>query len=151
MGIMCFRYWAGLVLGLFLMASACTQSGQQGGVSDSEGPRLEIDKPDVFWADPKVVQSCDDDLGQTTLHWKVEGISTIEVHVSKPDGPLFALSGPVGSADTGLWVRDDMIFYLVDPGTGEVLASCTVRVTSAGCPEVEPVERPAESSRPPKN
>ncbi len=146
-----FKFWGGLAVGLILAASACSQSGTQTSSTGSEKPRLEIDKPDVFWADPKVVQSCDDDLGQTTLHWKVEGISTVEVHVSEPDGPLFALSGPVGSADTGLWVRDDMIFYLVDPGTGEVLASCTVRVTSAGCPQVEPVEPPAGSPVPPKN
>jgi hypothetical protein len=145
---MSLRYWAALALGLVLTASACTQSGQQEGSSDSGGPRLEINKPDVFWADPKVVQSCDDDLGQTTLHWKVEGATSVQVHVGRPDGPLFAQSGPIGSAKTGNWVRDDMIFYLVDPNTDNVLASCTVRVTNAGCPQVEPAE-PAPTSEAP--
>lgn len=143
---MSIRRWVGFSLGLWLAAAAaCTQSGQPGSESGSGTTRLEIEKPDIFWADPKVIQSCDDDLGQTTLHWNVTGISTVEVHVGTPDGPLFAMSGPVGSADTGRWVRDDMIFYLVDPATGDVLASCTVRVTSAGCPQVEP----APSAEPP--
>ncbi len=145
---MSFKYRVGLALGLILTAAGCMQSGRQAGSSESESPRLEINKPDVFWADPKVIQSCDDDLGQTTLHWKVEGVSKVQVHVSKPDGPLFAQSGPTGSAETGNWVRDDMIFYLVDPNTGEVLASCTVRVTDAGCPQVEPVE-PSPASKVP--
>jgi hypothetical protein len=140
------RLWGVLFFGV-MFAAACTQSGQPASSSDSEQPRLEINKPDVFWADPNVVQSCDDDLGQTTLHWKVEGVSTVQVHVGTPEGALFAQSGPVGSAETGNWVRDDMIFYLVNPSNGDVLASCTVRVTDAGCPQVEPVE-PATGSQP---
>ncbi|MFZ0429981.1 MAG: hypothetical protein WAO20_17830 [Acidobacteriota bacterium] len=135
---MSLRVWGGLALGLMMLAAAsCWQSGEPA-ASETEAPRLEIDRPDTFWADPKVIQSCDDLLGQTTLHWKADGVSTVEVRVDRPDGPLFAMAGPVGSADTGHWVRDNMIFYLLNPNTGEVLASCTVRVTSAGCPEGEP-------------
>lgn len=136
------REWGGFAVGLMLVVSACTPSDREPTSTEADVPRLEINKPDVFWADPKVVQSCDDALGQTTLHWKVDQVRKVAVHVSKPDGALFAMSGPTGSADTGHWVRDNMIFYLVNPDTDEVLASCTVRVTSAGCPE-DDTESPA--------
>ena len=96
---------------------------------------LDLEKPEIFWADPKVIQSCDDDLGQTTLNWKVPGVSRVEVRVDGPEGPLFALSGAEESKETGNWVRDGMIFCLVDPDSGKLLATCRARVTRAGCPE----------------
>jgi hypothetical protein len=56
--------------------------------------------------------------GQTTLYIRAPGASVAEIHVNSPDGPLFARTGPSGSATTGLWVTDGMTFYLQDASQG---------------------------------
>ena len=53
-------------------------------------------------------------LGMTTLTWMAPGVQAVEIHIGSPDGILFAGGGSRGSADTGLWVRDGMTFYLQD-------------------------------------
>ncbi|HRR26493.1 MAG TPA: hypothetical protein P5568_10710 [Acidobacteriota bacterium] len=113
----------------FLM-TGCAPPAEQGGASWEE-----LVDPDIFWADPKVIQVCEGDLGETTLHWDVVGRTTVEVHVDGPEGPLFTRGSSQGSERTGAWVRDGMWFFLTDPATGEVIATCRVRLTRAGCPE----------------
>ncbi len=75
-------------------------------------------------------------MGVTTLSWSSEGTDAVEVRVGAPDGPLLSRTAGSGSATTGKWVHDGMVFYLQDvsddaPLTSEhVLATVTVRVDS---------------------
>jgi hypothetical protein len=120
---------------LLLLPSGC--GGYEGpvpGEVPADANLGELDLPEVFWADPSVIQSCDDDLGITTLHWKTDRASRVEIRVGMPEGELFALANPEGSKQTGNWVKDGMVFYLVDADTRAPLAACRVRVTRAGCP-----------------
>ncbi|HWF46699.1 MAG TPA: hypothetical protein VG168_06820 [Bryobacteraceae bacterium] len=52
-------------------------------------------------------------LGVTTLSWHAP-VAKVEIHVSSPDGPLFAAGGSDGHAETGRWVTNNMTFYLQD-------------------------------------
>lgn len=57
-------------------------------------------------------------LGRATVAWRVMGASVVEVHVSAPDGPLFARAGESGSQDTGEWVTRGTTFYLQNAAGG---------------------------------
>jgi hypothetical protein len=61
------------------------------------------------------------DVGMTTISWMAPGSDVVEVRVNSPDGPLLASGGARGSAQTGLWVRDGMTFYLQDVSAGKPL------------------------------
>lgn len=135
-----------LLLALLAGAGWWFQACRQEGETQPEVDWEQWIDPAIFWADPKVIQVCDGELGETTLHWKVMARTTVEVHVEQPDGPLFAQGGAEGSARTGRWVRDGMWFFLTDPERDEVIAACRVRVTNAGCPEEGSAETPEEGS-----
>jgi hypothetical protein len=68
------------------------------------------------------------------------GATDVEVRVSKPDGDLFAKTGPKGSWTTAKWVGNGMKFYLQDVSGGKPLTqentitTLTVTVTKEGCP-----------------
>lgn len=62
-------------------------------------------------------------LGMTTLTWMAPGVQAVEVHIGSPDGVLFADGYSRGSAQTGLWVRDGMTFYLQDISGGKPLTA----------------------------
>ena len=53
-----------------------------------------------------------------TLSWNAPGASVVEIHVGSATGPLFMVSGPTGSAQTGAWVTDGLEFFLVDVSNG---------------------------------
>ncbi|MGA7413232.1 MAG: Ig-like domain repeat protein, partial [Bryobacteraceae bacterium] len=53
-------------------------------------------------------------VGTATLQWSAPAATTVELHVTSPDGPLLAGGGSSGSASTGTWVSDGMLFYLQD-------------------------------------
>jgi hypothetical protein len=73
-------------------------------------------------------------VGITTISWMAPGAEAVEVRIGSPNGALFAGGGSRGSAQTGLWVRDGMTFYLQDisgdkPLTAEsTLATVVVRL-----------------------
>jgi hypothetical protein len=70
----------------------------------------------------------------TELVWTINPPRMCEVHVSAPDGKLFATASTSGSSKTEKWVRDGMTFFLQDvsggkPLTGEnTVAQVTVQV-----------------------
>ena len=68
--------------------------------------------------------------GVTTLAWNAPGVAVTEIHVGGSTGPLFTQGGSAGSAATGDWVSDGMIFVLLNSYTGQLLASTTVHVTN---------------------
>src|SRR5439155_15437669 len=67
--------------------------------------------------------------GTTTLSWNAPGYSALQIRVS---GVLFAAGLPTsGSIDTGNWVSDGLPFSLVDPASGQTIATLTMRITSS--------------------
>ncbi len=103
---------------------------------------LQTQAPDVeFVAAPNPVQVCDGSgQGVVTLSWQARGRTSLEVHVGSPSGPLFTRQGSEGSERTDKWVTDGLVFYLQDTSSGKpleadhTLATLTVKVTDAGCP-----------------
>jgi hypothetical protein len=73
-------------------------------------------------------------LGITILSWSAppETCSSrhcVDLHVGSPTGPLFTSGGYTGSAVTGKWVTNRMVFYLVDTNTSRTLQEVTVQVS----------------------
>ena len=84
---------------------------------------------------PNPIQECDGGSGQTTISWGVTGIAEeVEIRVGAVDGTLFAAGEATGSAETGEWVTEGMVFYLLDRATGDVLDLVTVHLTELSCP-----------------
>lgn len=131
-----------IALSTLVLVSCGGEVGQTTQVQTSEGvvasePAFPVSDTGTerFWADPAVLTDCDDGLGVTTIHWKVEGVKRIEIRVTSPDGKLFVIEGPQGQTDTGNWVKDNMLFYLLNNETREVIEGIRVRVTNEGCAE----------------
>ncbi|MGA7412666.1 MAG: Ig-like domain-containing protein [Bryobacteraceae bacterium] len=68
-------------------------------------------------------------LGETTIQWDVPTVTNVEVHVLAPDGPLLVAGGPSGSAVTGLWVTNGMLFFLQDASSGNQLSPAATLAT----------------------
>jgi hypothetical protein len=62
-------------------------------------------------------------VATVTVTWKAPNAQLIEIHVGSPSGPLFTQNGSHGSATTGPWVTDGMIFYLQDVTGGKPLTA----------------------------
>lgn len=76
---------------------------------------------------PAVISSCFEGLGAATLTWS--GASgQVQIRVGQPNGiAMTGILGASGSAATGVWVTDGLMFYLVDQ-VGNVEASATAVV-----------------------
>jgi hypothetical protein len=49
----------------------------------------------------------------TTISWSAPaGVTSVQVTIGSPTGPLFASGGPTGSLATGPWVTNGLTFYL---------------------------------------
>ena len=89
-------------------------------------------------ATPDVVRTCDVNKGlTTTLRWDVSdsGAERVVLYALSPKQEkekAFGRGGPVGSKQTGPWVRPGMIFRLRDLATGAELASVTIEGTTCG-------------------
>ncbi|MEK6282048.1 MAG: hypothetical protein AABN95_16965 [Acidobacteriota bacterium] len=108
-------------------------TGAQALPKDGKGPTIA--------ADPNPIRVCDGSgLGVTTISYTFSEQDLIEVHVDSPDGPLFARQNSSGTAATGKWVTDGMVFYLQDISAGKslkaenTLAAVKVGLTTAECP-----------------
>jgi hypothetical protein len=86
-------------------------------------------------ANPAAALVCDySGKGETTLNWKYTGDVEIKVRsASNPEGKLFARGGKSGSAATGKWVGDGMVFDLYDAASMELIQSVPVNATVLGC------------------
>ena len=69
-------------------------------------------------------------VGTATLTWKAPNAQVIEIHVGSPTGPLFTTWASRGSATTGAWVTDGMIFYLQDVTGGKALTGDNTLATT---------------------
>jgi len=72
-------------------------------------------------ASPNPILNHDTGLGTTTLSWTSKRAEQVEVHVIAPDGPLLSRTGSSGSAATGKWVYNGMVFFLQDISHGQPL------------------------------
>jgi hypothetical protein len=85
--------------------------------------------------------------GDTTLAWSAPGYSAVEVHSGSPAGPLVISGGSSGSTPVNGINRFGAVFYLVDPGAQNALA--TVNVTLQAAPRLIGVpERPGRGRKP---
>ena len=93
----------------------------------------------VIAIDPAVVTNCSTaGLGQATILWNYTGPGPVVVHVNSAGGPaMTGLSGPSGSAATGSWVTDGMVFVLTN-SSGQQLGSAIARVACNPAGEVVP-------------
>jgi hypothetical protein len=82
-------------------------------------------QPNSFRATPNpvLVPVAGTSLGLATLQWSAPAATSVEVHVSAPNGTLFAAGGSSGTATTGQWVSDGTTFYLQDTSGGKPLTA----------------------------
>lgn len=60
--------------------------------------------------------------GMTTLSWNAPPqVKSVEIHINAPDGPTTSTGSTSGTATTGTWVNDGMVFYLQDVTGGKPL------------------------------
>jgi len=74
-------------------------------------------------ASPNPIQATGAAYGTTTITWNAPNTANVEIHVSSPNGPLFASGGNQGSQQTGAWVADGTTFYLQDVTGGKPLTA----------------------------
>ena len=90
----------------------------------------------VFTASPNPIASSGL-WGTTTLMWSAPNSTLVQVHLGSPSGPLFAEGPSMGSATTGKWVTDGMVFYLQDVSRHQpltlnnTLSTITVHLTNS--------------------
>ena len=83
-------------------------------------------------ADPAVVRTCDVRKGvRTTLRWDVSdsGAEKVVLYALSPkqtEEKPFGRGGPIGSKQSGPWLRPGMVFRLRDQASGKELASVTI-------------------------
>ncbi len=74
-------------------------------------------------------------LGTTMLGWNALGIASTQIRIGSPTGVLFAQGGPSGRAQTGKWVANGSVFYLLNASNGATLGTYTANIsTTSGCP-----------------
>jgi hypothetical protein len=83
------------------------------------------------------------ECGVTTLSWTASGVGAVEVRVGAADGAVFARTEGAGTATTGRWVSNGMVFHLLDasdgrtPAPDDTLATVKVTVTTDELPPAE--------------
>ena len=82
------------------------------------------------------IKVCDGSgLGTTMLGWNAPGIASTQVRIGSATGTLFAQGGSSGRVQTGKWVTNGMVFYLIDSSNGATIGTYTANVsTTSGCP-----------------
>jgi hypothetical protein len=85
---------------------------------------------------PEVIADCtSSSLGREHVVWNDPGAGPVQIRLGDANGiPMTGFSPPQGSADTGDWVHDGMVFVLVDTN-GQQLASATAHVRCSPFPD----------------
>lgn len=87
--------------------------------------------------DLDVIEVCDPhELSVTEVLWDITSTSlnSVEVRVNAIDGKLFARGGQLGSAFTGDWLRNNTVFYLLEPYTTTLLGTASSEYKQVACP-----------------
>ena len=75
-------------------------------------------------ASPNPISLNGANYGTTNISWTApSSVQYVEVRVGSPNGALFAIGTANGSAPTGAWVTDGMMFFLQDVTGGKALTS----------------------------
>ncbi|HYL73864.1 MAG TPA: hypothetical protein VEU96_06640 [Bryobacteraceae bacterium] len=95
---------------------------------------------------PEVITECTSPLlGREHVVWNYPGPGPVQIRLGAADGiPMTSFTRPQNSADTGDWVRDGLIFVLVD-ATGQELARATAHVRCNPFPDPVPAALAASS------
>jgi len=86
--------------------------------------------------DPELFEVCDPrEFSSAELLWDLTDVPAdgAEIRVGGINGKLFARGGKVGSATTGQWLTNGMIFYLLKPDTSDLLGTATVHYQQTAC------------------
>jgi hypothetical protein len=108
-----------------VLASAVVHVDVDGGSTVSPGTVS-------FFLDPDpIMVSSGQYLGTATLHWNTGGLSPAQIRVGSPTGTVFANDiSATGTAQTGSWVSNGLLFYLEDM-SGTVLATATANLVAS--------------------
>ena len=99
------------------------ESCHTGGTTTEDFPLL---------ASPAPIPVCDSKArGMTDITWGDKG--RFEIRVNSADGKLFAKSRGEGSKETGNWVKDGQLFFMLDAPSGDVLQELPVNTSVFGC------------------
>jgi hypothetical protein len=72
----------------------------------------------VLSISPASITECTNGLGRATLSWNAPNVSKVQVRIGDPAGPpMTGISDSTGSATTGDWVTDGMVFVLATANT----------------------------------
>jgi hypothetical protein len=94
------------VNGLFNMSAASAATSDNNGTGTGTGNG-------VITASPNPATHTNNGDSMTTISWNApSSVTTVQITIGSPTGPLFAEGGPTGSAPTGDWVSNGMTFYL---------------------------------------
>jgi len=87
-----------------------------------------INAQTIFQIRPDVITECaSPGLSRAAISWNYPGTGRVQVRVGPASVAMTGLQQPIGSAETGNWVSDGLLFTLVDP-TGQELARATAHV-----------------------
>src|SRR5580698_6566115 len=75
-----------------------------------------------------------DGAGTATLKWSAPSATAIQIRIGSATGQLFGEAGNTGSAVTGEWVTDGMLFYLQDVTVGPPGVTLAAITAHAGPP-----------------
>lgn len=64
-----------------------------------------------LWASPNPTWSDGSGVGVTTIAWSTNA-RRVELRIDGPGGKMFGGGGPKGTAVSGKWVKNGMMFYL---------------------------------------
>ncbi len=92
--------------------------------------------PQLITASPNPIPPASEATAETVISWYAPDSPSVEVRVGSPTGTLFASGGSRGTAHTGDWVTNGMVFVLVDERTHKVLSATTVMVTPPTPPTI---------------
>jgi hypothetical protein len=106
--------------------------------ASTSGASNSTDRQGILMATPGLVMpAAGQTLGATRLSWQASGVTSVQIRVLSPTGPpMTGIEAPSGSATTGDWVSDGMLFYLQDAtdgdssGAAKTLATIRVNVTA---------------------
>jgi len=116
--------------GLVFYLQDASDGNSAGSAKTIASVRVSVSSPNVpktasIAANPNpIVVGAGQTLGATTLNWQATGVTQVQVRVGSPTGPpMTGIFASNGSASTGVWVPDGMIFYLQDATGGDSLGS----------------------------
>jgi hypothetical protein len=120
--------------GLWTDAARLLEEAHRNGAADSNYQRIVAELHDGLAATAKasqlpeltaspahIIQPDGSGLGETELFWKVPAGVAFEIHVDKPNGPIFSAGDKSGHARTAKWVSNGMQFFLQDVSGGNAL------------------------------